>query len=121
LIFDFCIDDNIYAIKEFLDYSPDIPINRNNCDKAKLDKHGEHLLSLCKSSGLRILNGRSLGDYFGRFTCYSYVGQPSTIDYMLSSADLLDDVQCFYVNDIDSMSIHCKLSCVIKSIVNYLV
>lgn len=112
---DYCLDDDLHAVKDFLDYPSDSPIDRNNCDKAPVDKHGEQLLSLCKSSGLRILNGRSLGDYFGRYTCYSYSGQPSTIDYMLSSADLLDNIQCFYVNEPDILSIHCKLSCIIKT------
>lgn len=87
---DFCEEDN-------LDQHLNLPTHiingkylpRNNLDTAKVDEHGSTLLSLCKSSDLRILNGRQLGDTFGNPTCYSHNGAPSVIDYGLSSENLL--------------------------------
>ena len=88
----------------------DIPILRNNSDKRKVDERGKNLLNLCKTTGLRILNGRFFGDTLGNFTCYSHSGDPSTIDYILATAPIFDIVQYFHVNDLSIHSIHCSLS-----------
>jgi exonuclease III len=112
---DYCIDDDTFSVQHLNDYMCDTPIVRNNSDIHKVDTHGTKLLSLCKTSGFRILNGRCFGDYFGRCTCYSYTGQPSTIDYMLTSVEFLDKIECFVVNEPCDKSIHCSLSCVIKT------
>ncbi len=75
------------------DYTSDIPIPRYSLDTHCIDSYGKNLLDLCKSSGLRILNGRKLGDLQGNFTCFNHVGNPSVIDYMLCHSTLIDNVK----------------------------
>ena len=70
---DFIMNDgptsnNDLPLPEF--YENDIPINRNNRDVV-FNSYGNCLLEVCKNHGLRILNGRSVGDSFGCFTYYS--------------------------------------------------
>ena len=100
---------------KFLDidcsYQADLPLARRNFDTHPIDMHGKALLLLCKSSGLRILNGRKLGDLQGNFTCYNYVGKPSTIDYILCDVSLIPDVHYVKVHDLTPYSIHCMISC----------
>ena len=92
-------------------YIEDIPLPRCNIDNGKIDRQGERLLDLCKSSGLRIANGRILGDTLGYPTCYSPVAKiPSLIDYCITSAPLLKDIRTLTVNNLSTHSIHCSLS-----------
>jgi hypothetical protein len=107
---DYCADDNSPIADLCSDYITDLPIDRNNSDPHQVNNYGKQLLSLCKTAGLRILNGRSLGDYFGHCTCYSHTGQPSVIDYMLASVNMLSSVDHFHVHDPNDISIHCMLS-----------
>ena len=111
---DFCIQDDSDKLNDLIDLpihlNDDVAIARNNADSHKTDKRGTKLLQLCKSTGLRILNGRFFGDTVGNFTCFSHSGDPSTIDYMLATVPLLDKVQYFHVNDLNVHSIHCPLS-----------
>ena len=113
---DFCTDEdtNVTDILNGM-YIHDVPMHRNNLDPHSPDSHGNRMLSLCKTTGLRILNGRVLGDYHGHCTCFSHIGKPSVIDYMLSSMDLLKRVECFQVHEPTDISIHCLLSCVIAT------
>lgn len=45
---------------------------RNNLEL--INNSGKILLNLCRESGLRILNGRTVGDLQGNFTCITYNG-----------------------------------------------
>lgn len=92
---------------------------RCNMDSSKVDEHGQQLLSLCRSSGLHILNGRTIGDTLGMCTCYSYTGSPSVIDYMSASLDIRKKVEYLHVHDVSTMSIHCMLSTLIKTNMYY--
>ncbi|CAC5377453.1 unnamed protein product [Mytilus coruscus] len=49
------------------DYTPDLPLERNQLDQ-KNNLHGNLLVDICKSSQVRIVNGRFLGDSLGYFT-----------------------------------------------------
>ena len=49
----------------------DTPLMRNNSDKRSLNNHGKSLIDLCIAGGIRILNGRKLGDMMGNYTCYT--------------------------------------------------
>jgi len=97
------------------EYIQDLTMPRNNLDSSSVDIHGKQFLSLCKGSGLRIINGRFLGDYLGNYTCFNYKGSPSMIDYMLTVPSLFSTIQSFYVHDPNPYSIHCILSLVIKT------
>jgi exonuclease III len=112
---DYCIEelsDNHINLPN--DYLFDIPLRRNNMDAHVTDAHGKSLLTLCRTSGLRLLNGRTVGDILGHCTCFSHNGQPSTIDYMLGSFNLLSHFSFFHVHDPSELSIHCMLTTNLK-------
>jgi hypothetical protein len=115
---DFCDNDATDEVIELpYHYIQDMNIPRSNSDKSKPDKNGSKLLDLCKASGMRIVNGRCLGDSLGYFTCFSHTGAPSMIDYMLASRPLFRDIEFFHVSDPGPVdhSIHCSLSLHLKT------
>ena len=59
---------------------------RNNQDK-KGNKYGKKLVELCHSTNSYILNGRTLGDFQGKLTCYEKNGA-SAVDYVLANEKL---------------------------------
>ena len=73
------------------------------------NEHGQNLINLCRSTNLRILNGRKLGDTIGNFTCFTHNGA-STVDYALSSQSLFDKINLFHVSEQMQISDHCKIT-----------
>ena len=53
--------------------------SRQNFDN-NINDDGKHLLELCKSCDLRILNGRTKGDSLGKFTYHSSKGVSTVCD-----------------------------------------
>ena len=47
---------------------------------------------------MRILNGRVIGDLFGKYTCHKSTGS-SVVDYIILSEELLTSVLYFKVSD----------------------
>ena len=91
-------------------------VARKNIDVKEPDTHGKQLLDLCKGSGLRILNGRKLGDLQGNYyTCFSHRGSPSLIDYMVCNSEFFSRVKYFKVHDLIPFSIHCIIYCTIDA------
>ena len=73
-------NDDYLPIPE--DFNNDNPIKkRNTLDTDVVAGHGKDLISFCRSTGFRIVNGR-LGDDqdIGNFTCYTPAGS-SLVDY----------------------------------------
>ena len=56
-----------------------------------------------------ILNGRTSGDFNGKFTCYTPRGS-SVVDYFLASRSLSNIVFSMYIHDINLFSDHCLLT-----------
>ena len=56
----------------------DVP-NRNSEDKVQADHRGKELLELCKSLQLVVLNGRKIGDLFGKFTSLQWNSRLDTL------------------------------------------
>ena len=106
------LDDSSYPNSDDTNYFIDTCKSRNNFDTKKPNKSGKLLLDLCKESGIRILNGRTSGDIFGKYTCHKYNGS-STVDYAVASANLLPIICNFYVHDFTTLSDHCSISCTI--------
>ena len=79
--------DNIPALVQ--------PHKRENVDNC-INDHGKIILDICKSSDLRILNGRTKGDSLGKFTYHSSGGE-STVDYITVSSDIFPSVEGFIV------------------------
>jgi hypothetical protein len=64
-------DDSGRSNPEDDHYNSDQNLPRNNLDPKLINNSGKHLLNLCKESGLRILNGRTIGDLQGKHWFYS--------------------------------------------------
>ena len=110
---DYCLDENLQKyVNMRYHYPADIAIARGNTDNNPVDSHGRKLLDICKSSGLRILNGRILGDTLGYATCFSHrmKDKPSLIDYILTSQNLFKNISSLHVKNPSEHSIHCALS-----------
>ena len=87
---------------------------RNSFDKI-LDPRGEDILEYCVSAGLRILNGRKIGDSLGHYTCHKWNGS-SVVDYTLVSESIFDDIEYFKVGKaLLDLSDHCSLALKIKT------
>ena len=66
-------------------------------------------LDLCISGRIRILNGRTLGEFKGKFTSYQY-NSNSVIDYCLLPEEQMSNVLYFHVEDpILGLSDHSKV------------
>ena len=82
---------------------------RNSEDNSQVDMRGEELLELCKSLNLNILNGRKLGDIFGKLTSFQWNGQ-SVVDYVVTSYELFPFINYFAVGGFSPwISDHCPL------------
>ena len=120
-----CLPDHIPAANHTDGVNSVIPnlghfLKRSNCDTGYPNKHGRNLINLCRSTNLRILNGRKFGDTIGNLTCISHNGA-SCIDYALASNSLFDKISLFYVSEQSSLSDHSKITAHLqnKKIINY--
>jgi hypothetical protein len=97
-------------------YMKDTEIKRNNQDSHVIDQQGKLILDLCKSSSLKILNGRTFGDWRGQYTRYPRKPNenPSVIDYALCGSSLINKIFSFSVLPFTELSDHCCLSVTIK-------
>lgn len=95
---DFIIDDDNRYIPTFDSYQVDKQILLRKSQDTKIDSRGKSLIDLCISHQLRLLNGRIIGDLFGKYTCYKPVGA-SVVDYAIMSEGALNQVLYFRVND----------------------
>ena len=88
-------------------YHADIPMRRRNSDESKSNENGQTLLDLCMSSGLRILNGRKIGDMFGSCTYFGPMcKKPTLLDYGLAYRENFHDITLFRVQDLFHLSDH---------------
>ena len=96
-------------------YSEDILLpTRTNSDQGVND-NGRRLLTLCKSTGIGIVNGRHPGGFSNDFTFCGPRGL-STFDYLLSTADMLNFVEKIIVCNFNTFS---RQQSVILSLCNY--
>ena len=61
------------------------------------------------SQNLRILNGRTTGDSYGRFTSYNVSGGASVVDYAIVPDDQFNKVDSFVVKPPNLLSDHCQI------------
>ena len=80
------------------------PSRRNSYDN-ELNSHGKRLLDICKSTDLKILNGRVSGDTLGGPTFHERNGI-SVIDYVICDQDLFSNVSNVVVKQPRSLSDH---------------
>ena len=86
---------------------------RASFDRKNVNQYGKWLVDLCIDNQLYILNGRTLGDFCGKFTCHTPRGS-SVIDYLISSYSLSYEILSMTVNDITLFSDHCLISLKLK-------
>jgi exonuclease III len=84
------------------------PLERQSKDTHIVNKYGKKLLDLCKSTGLFILNGRTLGDPEGECTRIENEHR-SLIDYVICNRQGLDLVDSFKIGELSPFSDHCSL------------
>ena len=125
---DLLYDDEDEDVIQYSDLNLDVPYqqldrvdteklpenrSRNSQDQAPTSKRGKELISLCKDFELSILNGRKLGDIFGKITCFRSNGC-SVVDYAICSSDLLDIIPSFSVGlHRPWLSDHCPIQSVL--------
>ena len=66
-------------------------------------------ITTCKTSQLRVLNGRFVGDLCGNYTCHKSYGA-STVDYALTHVDLFNVFIFFHVSNPTYLSDHSQIS-----------
>jgi hypothetical protein len=109
-------DDKYITVPDSYDTDENFPVKRrNNMDPTIYPAtYCSQLTDMCKESGLRILNGRTLGDTVGRLTCYKWNGS-SAVDYGIAHHSLLPCIQYFKVHDfLEALSDHCRITTVFK-------
>ena len=89
-------------------FEPDSPEARNNCDRSTVAPHTQHFLDFVLNNQLKILNGRTLGDSIGKYTCHKWNGS-SVVDYFVASSWVRDMVYSLCVQNLNSYSDHCPL------------
>jgi len=84
-----------------------IQAQRHNYDKTT-NKSGTHLLHLCRTLGLFLVNGRLRGDSYGRYT-YSLSFGSSTVEYFLTDLNP-NSLRAFTVSPLNPLSDHSKIT-----------
>ena len=71
IVHDILDKSSLHLLSNVITYASDIDFTRRNSEDKTVNQFGRKLLSLCKSSGLRIVNGRHTGDKNGSITFYN--------------------------------------------------
>ena len=89
-----------------------IPLERNNKD-TRSNAYTSTFMELVTQANLTILNGRCIGDIFGELTCITYNGA-STVDYFITSNNLIHEAMCLTVGPFTEYSDHKSLTLIIN-------
>jgi len=109
---DFISNDNYKFVPGGDSPLPTVVTPRKRFDN-NVNDLGKHLLEMCKSLDLRILNGRCKGDSLGKITFHGNQGF-STVDYIIVSHETLHLFETFVVREPSPFSYHCQLLSWIK-------
>ena len=82
----------------------DVILPRVSCDHSVVNQSGRWLIDRCVDNQLYILNGRTLGDLTGQYTCHTPRGS-SIVDYFIASRSLSNFVHSMKVHDINIFQI----------------
>ena len=105
---DFVNLHNVEGYKEY-DEEEESGIGQRNSEDIVINRRGEELVELCKSLNMVILNGRRVGDPWGKMTSHQYNGS-AVVDYVIVSVNLLSSIGNFLVGDFSAwVSDHCNL------------
>ena len=74
-----------------------------------VNKRGKDFLDICRINDLSIVNGRTIGDIFGSYTCHQKKGS-SVVDYLLTPCHNLHSIVDFSVGEHQPiLSDHCPI------------
>ena len=105
--------DDLLPIDYIVDNEED-EIRRESEDALVIpDKFGKCLLDICKSTNMRILNGR-FGAASSKFTCNNWNGS-SVVDYAIVSTEVLKKNKIFEVGEEIDESDHCMIQLMIQN------
>jgi exonuclease III len=99
-------------LRAFITYDNDKPLQSRKSQDSTVNSMGRKLIEVCKATGLRILNGRTTGDKFGKLTFQNSNGT-SVIDYALISENALHRVADFSVADFNEFSDHAPITVIL--------
>ena len=106
---DYIVNDSLhhlYALPS--DYTPDTQFPRNSKDKHQ-NAFKKQFLDTILNNQLTILNGRTLGDYLGDYTCITWNG-PSVVDYFITSTGLKNKICHLNISELTQFSDHKPLT-----------
>lgn len=91
-------------------------LKRFSLDSRPMNNNGRHLIDLCKSRGMLIINGRISEDKgVGNFTRYDHSDAPSVVDFVVSNAKCFKEFEYFKVHpklpESDHLPIMFSLKC----------
>ena len=113
------LDKELMLADEISLYELDYNIESRFSQDNKVCYRGHRLLDLCIAAKLRILNGRTIGDAFGKYTCHKTNGS-SVNDYAIVSEDIVNNILYFQVHPfLGHLSDHCSISLSMKC--NYVI
>jgi hypothetical protein len=107
---DYILNDDNKFIPIFNSYPVDKDILERHNKDTQLYARGKELLDVCIVHQLRVLNGRTLGDLSGNFTCFTPNGA-SAVDYAIVSESALNKILYFKIADFKPIlsDCHCLL------------
>lgn len=97
------------------------PVSTPRCNQdSKTNQHGHKFIALCRSTDMRICNGRTPGDLQGTCTCFPLTGRgKSTVDYFLACPVLMPQVRHLSVSapevGFDHSAVRIQLDCMIAA------
>ena len=90
----------------------------NRCSRDNvLNDRGRRLIDMLSACNMKILNGSTIGDINGDFTCLRYNGS-SVVDYALASHSLIRHVNYIKILKISPLSDHRPLLCSLHPSIN---
>ena len=74
---------------------------------------GKEFLDICRINNLTVVNGRKVGDIFGKYTCHQRNGS-SVVDYLISTHSSFKEITQFKVGDFSpTLSDHYPITAII--------
>ena len=105
------------CLNDFVHDTPCNNVTNDNClieprnlRHVTVNWYGGSLAELCCGNDLVILNGTTIGDFLGQFTCNTYNGA-SVVDYAAASCNNLPLIKYFSVSVMREFSDYCFLFC----------
>ena len=75
----------------------------------EINTHGQKLIEVCIENNLRIINGRCIGNSFGKCTFFTTKGGKSLIDYSIVSEFFFKNITCLRTKPMNYLSDHCLI------------